>query len=347
MDKLPQETVDHILAYVFQEGVSLAPLASVSNKFQSIETYLFSSIEVDSRDIDAFNSIMVGRRRSHLKSISYVITLHSRFGSPVDHARSRNIFSTAAGNLFKVLNSWVDEGVWPHPGVRWLPLAITVRHRWYSYSHSKDKHLKDPLRTAQDSEVCIRDAFAFPLAALYLHPSHYRDPISDIPFRQFGISGLLGDALWRIVSGDESVQSAGRSSPNPMILINLQHLNIEFTEIAPTSERYFSYSNDGHAHSNEARIDPIVIAFARACLALPRLKSASLTTRLQQTVDRRWRDPSDSDNEDGFIGHRRDLHYDPQEVNVMREWGLFLERRAPARHGFYTHLYAKACWIGL
>jgi hypothetical protein len=113
----PQEIADDIVNFVVgrqskdmlrlerQAGRTVSPLAGlagVSRTFQkSIETFLFSSLQIDSTELKQFERIVVERRRSYVKKLIFVVSI-STFRKHSALAKE-SLFSVAYVRLHEVL----------------------------------------------------------------------------------------------------------------------------------------------------------------------------------------------------------------------------------------------------
>lgn len=113
----PQEIADDIVNFVVgrqskdmlrlerQAGRTVSPLAGlagVSRTFQkSIETFLFSSLQIDSTELKKFDRIVVERRRSYVKKLIFVVSI-STFRKHSALAKE-SLFSAAYVRLHEVL----------------------------------------------------------------------------------------------------------------------------------------------------------------------------------------------------------------------------------------------------
>lgn len=169
---------------------SLAGLATLSRKFQrAVEPHLFSHLEVQWADIGAFNAIMVGPRRTYLKSLAYVVNHKGRGTYQISKEQE---FTMATSDLFRVIKSWDNDSARQTYRSSYIPLSIIVENR--------RKISFDP---ATDSRTVISGHFVLPLYAEHRHPSTFLAPVRGAPFRHFGSTDMCSLALWEALTGTE------------------------------------------------------------------------------------------------------------------------------------------------
>jgi hypothetical protein len=135
MEDLPQELVDRIIHYVkvalleeqaqwvsiswehqYTPTSRFASYASICRTWkEAVEGVIFSRITVKDDELDAFETIVTGRRRSYVTELSLTVSGldgQTKAGEPLEEQSAKNQrFTNALCKLFRILKVWEDEGV--------------------------------------------------------------------------------------------------------------------------------------------------------------------------------------------------------------------------------------------
>jgi hypothetical protein len=149
MENLPQELVDRIIRYInaalLEEQAQwvftspehrvtptsrFASYASICRTWkEAVEGVTFARITVKDDELDAFQTIVAGRRRTYVTELSLTIwglDGQTKVGEPLEEQSTKNQrFTNALYKLFRILKAWEDQGV-RKPLRLYFPMAFVA-----------------------------------------------------------------------------------------------------------------------------------------------------------------------------------------------------------------------------
>ena len=101
------------------QPVKFSSYATVSRPWkEAVETATFSSLRIDSDEIDRFRALVTGSRRNNLTKLSFKVQLPTyseeactRVESDEEKLLNNGCFTRAMYDLFSILKAWEDDGV--------------------------------------------------------------------------------------------------------------------------------------------------------------------------------------------------------------------------------------------